>query len=502
MTSENPAATSGTATAAGSSLPAITVDHSPDGTVLRVDGRPLMVYGMNWGYMPIGQNYSYSLWNQPEDVIRAALDREMPLLRAMGVNVIRQYAGIPPRWVQYIYEKYGIWTVLNDFIGRYGMTIEGVWHPVTDYSDPKVRSILKQGMHDLVGEFKDTPGVLMWLLGNENNYGLSWSSFEIENLPEGERNAARARYLYSLFGEIIADVKSVDPTRPVAIANGDVQYIDLIAEECKGLDVFGTNVYRGISARDLFQVVHDKLGTPVMFTEFGCDAFNAATMKEDQAMQARYLLGQWEEIYEQSAGKGRVGNAIGGFIFQWSDGWWKYKQEERLDIHDTHASWANGGYPEDLLPGENNMNEEWWGITEITPRSYVKTPRQAYETLKELWTTAESDFGISVSPSGTVVEAGTSTQATISVSERGTYTNTVELEVSSPSTGITVSLSIQEGTPSFDSVMTINVGSAVASGDYEIIITGRGAESAGGEHMFPDRLHRLGWMGCVGHRNR
>ena len=338
MTLASAAFPSGTATAAGSSLPAITVDHSPDGTVLRVDGRPLMVYGMNWGYMPIGQNYSYSLWNQPEDVIRAALDREMPLLRAMGVNVIRQYAGIPPRWVQYIYEKYGIWTVLNDFIGRYGMTIEGVWHPVTDYSDPKVRSILKQGMHDLVGEFKDTPGVLMWLLGNENNYGLSWSSFEIENLPEGERNAARARYLYSLFGEIIADVKSVDPTRPVAIANGDVQYIDLIAEECKGLDVFGTNVYRGISARDLFQVVHDKLGTPVMFTEFGCDAFNAATMKEDQAMQARYLLGQWEEIYEQSAGKGRVGNAIGGFIFQWSDGWWKYKQEERLDIHDTHAS--------------------------------------------------------------------------------------------------------------------------------------------------------------------
>ena len=31
----------------------------------------------------------------------------------------------------------------------------------------------------------DTPGVLMWLLGNENNYGLSWTSFEIEALPRG-----------------------------------------------------------------------------------------------------------------------------------------------------------------------------------------------------------------------------------------------------------------------------------------------------------------------------
>ncbi len=75
------------------------------------------------------------------------------------------------------------------------------------------------------------------------------------------------------------------------------------------------------------------------------------TMREDQATQARYLLGQWQEIYEQSAGKGRVGNAIGGMIFQWSDGWWKFQQEERLDIHDTNASWPNGGYPEDYRRG-------------------------------------------------------------------------------------------------------------------------------------------------------
>ena len=148
----------------------------------------------------------------------------------------------------------------------------------------------------------------------------------------------------------------------MAIANGDVQYIDIIAQECKGLDVFGTNVYRGISARDLFQVVQDKLGVPVMFTEFGADAFNAREMREDQATQARYLIGQWQEIYEQSTGKGRVGNAIGGFIFQWSDGWWKFGQESRLDVHDTNASWPNGGYVEDFVEGENNMNEEWWGI--------------------------------------------------------------------------------------------------------------------------------------------
>ncbi len=372
---------------AAATLPEIRVVADKSGERLQVDGHDFMVLGMNWGYMPIGQNYTYSLWVQPDDVIRTALDREMPLLQDMGVNALRQGSDVPPRWVQYIYEKYGIFTVLNHTVGRYGLTLDGTWYPLTDYSDPRVRAALTAEVDAMVDRFRDTPGVLMYLLGNENNYGLSWKSFEIEALPEGERHAARARFLYSLFGEIIRDVKKRDPGRPVAIANGDVQYIDIIAEECPDLDVFGSNVYRGISARDFFQVVHDKLGKPAMFTEFGSDAFNAVTMREDQAMQAKYLVGQWEEIYEQSAGKGRVGNAIGGLIFQWSDGWWKYKQEERLDIHDTNASWPNAGYPDDYRAGENNMNEEWWGITaKGFPDSrglYTVYPRAAYYALRD-----------------------------------------------------------------------------------------------------------------------
>jgi beta-galactosidase len=360
------------------------------GLTLDVQGKPLMVRGMNWDYIPIGQNYQFDLWSQPDDFIRNALANEMPLLKDMGVNAIRVYAGMPPRWVRYIYETYGIYTIINHPMARYGYTLDGVWIPSVDYSNPRLRAAVKAEILALVDQFRGVPGVLMWLLGNENNYGLSWSSFEIEALPKGERDAARARYLYSLFGEVIDAVKARDPGHPVAIANGDVQYIDLIAEECKGLDIFGTNVYRGISARDLFDVVKAKLGVPVMFAEFGADAWNAREMREDQRAQARYLIGQWEEIYEQSSGKGRAGNAIGGCIFQWSDGWWKYKQNENLDVHDTNASWPNGGYTEDFVQGRNNMNEEWWGICakgrpndsglyELYPRAAFYALRQAFK---------------------------------------------------------------------------------------------------------------------------
>ena len=72
----------------------VTVVNNEDGMKLVVNGEDFMINGMNWDYFPIGTNYSYSLWNQSDDVIKAALDAEMGLLKNMGVNVIRQYVQV------------------------------------------------------------------------------------------------------------------------------------------------------------------------------------------------------------------------------------------------------------------------------------------------------------------------------------------------------------------------------------------------------------------------
>jgi hypothetical protein len=345
-----------------------------------------MMRGMNWDYFPVGTNYSYSLWERPEGEVQAALDHEMGLLRDMRVNVIRIYAGMPARWIRYVYEKYGIWVVVNDTLGRYGMTIDGAWVASLDYSSPAVRGAVKAQMRATVASLKDTPGVLMWMLGNESNYGLFWSSTEIENLPLEKQGDARAEALYSLYGEVIRETKAADPAHPVTMANGDLQFIDLIAKHCQGLDVMGANVYRGRSSGKLFDDVRQKLKLPFIYTEFGADAWDARTMREDETTQAAFVRDLWQEIDENTWGKGKAGNAIGGFLFQFADGWWKYKQDERLDIHDTNASWANGGYP-DFVEGENNMNEEWWGIMSREPSSLSDVaplkPRASYFLLQE-----------------------------------------------------------------------------------------------------------------------
>ncbi len=367
----------------------VSVVKGSDGMKLVVNGDDFMINGMNWDYFPIGTNFSYSLWNQPDDIIKAALDIEMSMLQNMGVNVIRQYTGVQPRWIRYIYERYGIYTMLNHSFGRYGLTIDGTWMANTEYADPRVRELLLAEVTTMVEEYRNTPGLIMYLLGNENNYGLFWGGAETEDIPiEDRRSTVRARAMYQLFNEATLAMKRIDTSHPVAMCNGDLLFIEIIAEECRDVDIFGTNVYRGISFGDAFQRVSDELQMPILFTEFGADAFNAIENEEDQLSQAYYMVGNWKEIYDNAAGLGKAGNSIGGFTFQFSDGWWKFGQTKNLDVHDNNASWANGGYDSDFEEGENNMNEEWFGICAKGPTNprglYDLFPRAAYYALKEV----------------------------------------------------------------------------------------------------------------------
>ena len=370
----------------------VSILNNDKGIKLVVNGKDFMINGMNWDYFPIGTNYSYSLWQQSDEFIKAALDAEMSLLKRMSVNAIRVYSGIQPKWIQYIYENYGIYTMLNHSFGRYGVSINGIWVPVTDYSNKAAQDQLLSEVTTMAEDYKNTPGLLLYLLGNENNYGLFWAGAETEDFPDDEHEKQfigekRGRPMYKLMNDAAVKMKSINSSLPIAICNGDVLFIDIIADECKDVDIFGVNMYRGISFGDAFQVVKDKLNKPILFTEFGADAFNAIENKEDQKSQAYYNVGNWKEIYQNASGLGKTGNAIGGFTFQFSDGWWKFGQTKNLDIHDNHASWSNGAYQNDYKEGENNMNEEWFGICAKGPTNdkglYQLYPRAAYYALKE-----------------------------------------------------------------------------------------------------------------------
>jgi len=360
-----------------------------NGWKLQVDGRDYYVKGVVWEYTPSGENASYNLWAESEEHVRAVLDYDFSRLEKAGVNTIRSFSMLPPRWLTYVYENYGIRTVVNPMMGRYGTTIGDNYIEFTNYADEKTRQALKAESLDIVRNYKDVPGVLMFAFGNESNYGLSWSSFEIENLPEGERHATRARYLYSLFNEVVAEGKQIAPGKPFTIVNGDIQYIDLIAELCPDIDLLGSNVYRGPSFTSLWKDVEERLDLPVVLFEFGSDAFNALERREDEVSQARMLRDQWLEMYNKAYGNGEEGNSLGGFVFEWRDEWWKYRQDRNLDIHDETASWSNKAYRFDWSESRNNMNEEWFGIMALglgnADGVQTAEPRIAYELLSRIW---------------------------------------------------------------------------------------------------------------------
>ena len=203
----------------------VSVKSDATGQRLVVNGEDFIINGMNWDYFPIGTNYSYSLWNQPDDLIKSALDSEMGLLQNMGVNAVRMYTGVQPKWIQYIYENYGIYTMLNHSFGRYGLTINGAWVPVTDYSDSETQKLLMSEATKLARDYKDTPGLLMFLLGNENNYGLFWEGAETEAIPvEDRKSTIRARAMYKLFNEAAVIMKDIDRSHPIAMCNVDLQF--------------------------------------------------------------------------------------------------------------------------------------------------------------------------------------------------------------------------------------------------------------------------------------
>lgn len=118
----------------------VTTQRDSSGWKLLYGGEDYYVKGVVWGYSPRGENYTYNLWGQSEEFIKMVLDKEFGLMKKANINSIRAFSTIPPKWVTYAYEEYGITTSINPLMGRYGANINGKWKPVTDYSILRLES--------------------------------------------------------------------------------------------------------------------------------------------------------------------------------------------------------------------------------------------------------------------------------------------------------------------------------------------------------------------------
>lgn len=293
------------------------------------------------------------------------------LLKELGVTAIRLYHqpfAIQKDILRKLYKDYGIMVIMGDFLGKYAIGSGASWYEGTDYENLEHQKNMLASVKKMVLEFKDEPYILMWLLGNENVYGLACNA---NKKPEA---------FFRFCNEAAMLIKTIDSDHPVAIASGDVLFLDRFAQYCSEVDAFGTNAYRGgYGFGALWQQVKDLTDKPAFITEYGCPAFSVGKSQEEaEKEQADYLYGCWQDIAENMAGAVGQGNALGGIAFEYLDEWWKAYEPS---FHDSKGLFT-GPFP------DGYMHEEWLGICgqgdgELSP--FLRQPRKSYFMYKEVW---------------------------------------------------------------------------------------------------------------------
>ena len=354
--------------------------------------KPFIIKGTCYNPTPIGEGYNYEFWSNSLAPWRI----DAVLLEDMGANTIRVYkAAENPQdtkdVIKYFCENHGVRTMLGHWLGYWE-------YPFPGYADQDFREKIKKSVLKMVREYKDTPGLLMWVLGNENNksFGLSpepfWTTPEIEKLETlAEKNRAKARIYYSFVDELAGQIKELDPNHPVAFSNAGLAGLGVASSMMKNVDIVALTIYRGKTLSSVFKAVHELMELPVVIIEFGCPRFDDVKSEEVQDIQADFIVSQWQDIQKNLASGTGFGNALGGVVFEWTDEWWKYNSYDIKSwyYHNTEPSWSSGGYYFDIQAKDNlNMNEEWWGIVSISPGEDsldIRIPTQAYYELKRIW---------------------------------------------------------------------------------------------------------------------
>jgi beta-glucuronidase len=251
-------------------------------------------------------------------------------------------------------------------MGTYAVGSGSSWYRGTNYAEPKHQARMKERVRKMIAEYKDEPYILMWMLGNETNYGVANSA---KRFP---------RPFYGFANEVARMMKEIDPDHPVAVCNGDTLYLDIFAELCPDIDILGMNSYRGWHGFGLWSDVKRMSGKPAIITEYGASAYlDGRPVAEAEDAQAEYHAGAWNDILYNSAGYG-VGNALGGVVFEWTDEWWKAYEPA---LHDVHKQWpgpVKGGW----------FFEEWLGLTSQGPGTdspFMRQLRKSYYTYRSMW---------------------------------------------------------------------------------------------------------------------
>jgi hypothetical protein len=229
-------------------------------------------------------------------------------------------------------------------------------------------------LQQVVTAYRNHPAVLAWAVGNEWNINFYHQTFSnIFDAATATESLAR-------------QVKQLDTNHPVAAIFGDIDIMNLnplrksdentnqpfsteriVNDICPSVDFWGLNIYRGPSFGTVFTQWASITAKPMFFSEFGTDAYRSIILdildgQEDEAMQAAYNRGLWNEIVANLSALHLSGICAGGTVFEWNDEWWKARAGDGALEH-VQENLGYGGGQADFF-----ANEEWFAIVAVDRR--------------------------------------------------------------------------------------------------------------------------------------
>lgn len=356
------------------------------------------------GYLPF-PNQCVNLFDRGD----VDLDRDFQALVSMNVNTIRTWEKVTP-------------TLLAKANQSGIKVIAGYWIGKVDFTVPGQVDALKNDFQIYIQHMVADPNfsaILFIAIGNENNY-----HYYTPGVPPPPPPYPPECYIPPSQGPIVADLRNwydlVDQlaliahqvtgmTRPVAVVNGEIAEIGNATYHADDahqthVDIWGANVYRGISFGSLFSDYASRSLKPLWLSECGADAvytnnfydqppntppdgfYNPLSASQIPSTQALWNAKQWKEIVSHTD------TAIGATFMEYSDEWWKgvvenpYHWDEYTRDH-NYSGICYQYAPSQGSQPDNYFNEEWWGLMAVEvdngPGIDQMTPRPAYNALRD-----------------------------------------------------------------------------------------------------------------------
>ena len=313
--------------------------------------------------------------------------RDLPLIKAMGVNVVRTYG----------------WQVGNDHsdfikaLAQHGLYLFATFYmgdeTESPVGSPLARSKLVKAFQKEVDKYSSYKNVLFWSFGNELNgvwngflqslskdsskefggkecdwderyddLGGCWVHKGVAPVEGDERGCFEStQCVYSRLFKFIDDgAKAAHDVADVlvvsAFADVDALYdkVGRAGDLAPSLDAWTAQVYRGDTFGNFFEAMGNNTDKPVLLTEYGVDAYHDVCgqkketdktpcanvygdnsgSREDEVSQMKFAVNLTLEIDAMasdyatcdSSHKGQSHGectCIGGFLMSWTDEYWK-----------------------------------------------------------------------------------------------------------------------------------------------------------------------------------